>query len=172
MMPKKIFRWTLQQIPNLILKRFSIYVPYTIKKWLASYHPDQEIRNLFLRLTGVEVGKDAYINLNVMIVDDRYAKDVKIKIGNRVAISPGVIIISASAPNMSLLRNNDYVKNRLIKTESVQIEDDVWIGAGAVIMPGVKIGRESIVGAGAVVTKDVLEKTVVGGVPAKVIRKL
>ena len=171
-MSRKLFRWAMQKIPNLILKRISIYVPYTIKKWLASYHPDQELRNLFLRLTGVEVGKDTYINPNVIIVDDRYAEDVKIKIGNRVAISPGVIIISASAPNMSLLCNNDYVKNELIKTESVIIEDDAWIGAGVIIMPGVKIGRESIVGAGAVVTKDVPEKTVVAGVPARIIKKL
>lgn len=171
-MSKKLFRWALQEIPNLILKGISIYVPYTLKKWLASYHPDQEIRNLFLRLTGVEVGKDTYINPNVTIVDDRYAKDVKIKIGNRVAISPGVIIISASAPNMSLLRNNNYVKNTLMKTESVIIEDDAWIGAGAIIMPGVKIGKESIIGAGAVVTKDVPERTIVAGVPACVIKKL
>jgi len=171
-MSKKLFRWALQEIPNLILKRISVYFPYTLKKWLASYHPDHEIRNLFLRLTGVEVGKDAYINLNVIIVDDRYAKNVKIKIGNRVAISPGVIIISASAPNMSLLCKNDYVKNRIIKTESVQIEDDVWIGAGAVIMPGVKIGKESVVGAGAVVTKDVPRRTIVAGVPARIIKKL
>lgn len=171
-MSKKIFRWVLQEIPNRILKKIAAYIPYTYKKWLASNHPDQEIRNLFFRLTGIKIGKDTFINPNVIIVDDKYATDVKIKIGNRVAISPGVIIISASAPNNSLLKDNEYVKNNLIKTESVVIEDDVWIGAGAIILPGVRIGKESIIGAGAVVTKDIPEKVIVAGVPARIIKKL
>ncbi len=51
------------------------------------------------------------------------------------------------------------------------IEDDVWIGRNAIIMPGVRIGKGSIVGAGAVVTKNVEPYSIVGGVPAKLIRK-
>jgi acetyltransferase-like isoleucine patch superfamily enzyme len=54
----------------------------------------------------------------------------------------------------------------------VTIEDDVWIGANAVILPGVTIGRHAVVAAGAVVTTDVLENTVVGGVPARIIKKI
>lgn len=171
-MPRKIFRLILQEIPNRILQKIAKYIPYTFKKWLASNHPDQEIRNLFFRLTGIEIGEDTFINLNVIIVDDKYAKDVKIKIGKRVAISPGVIIISASAPNNSLLKNNGYVKKNLIKTESVIIEDDVWIGAGTIILPGIRIGRMAIIGAGSVVTKDVPERTVVAGNPAKIINRI
>ena len=53
----------------------------------------------------------------------------------------------------------------------VIIEDDVWIGMRVIILPGVKIGRSSIIGAGAVVTHDVLPFTVVGGVPAKFIKE-
>jgi maltose O-acetyltransferase len=55
--------------------------------------------------------------------------------------------------------------------EPVIIEDDVWIGARVIILPGVKIGKGSIVGAGAVVTKDVEPYSIVAGVPAKLIRK-
>lgn len=58
------------------------------------------------------------------------------------------------------------------KEETIHIEDNVYIGTGAIILPGVRIGRESVVGAGAVVTKDVAPGTVVAGVPAKVIKKL
>jgi len=171
-MHKKLFRFALQEIPNRILKKIGMYIPYTYKKWLASNHPDEEIRRLFFSLTGIDIGKDAFINPNVIIVDDRFATAVKIQIGNRVAIAPGVIFISSSSPNNSLLKDNDYVKNNLVKTESIIIDDDAWIGARAVIMPGVKIGKKSIIGAGAVVTKDVPDETIVAGVPARIIRKL
>ena len=59
-----------------------------------------------------------------------------------------------------------------VSTQPVVIGDDVWIGANAVILPGVTIGRHCVVAAGAVVTKDVPDNTVVGGVPAKIIKKL
>lgn len=171
-MYKKLFRLMLQELPNRILKKIGTHVPYTYKKWLASNHPDEEIRRLFFSLTGVNIGKDSFINPNVIIVDDRFATNVKIKIGNRVAIAPGVILISSSSPNNSILKENDYVKNNLIKTESIIIEDDAWIGAGAIIMPGIKIGAKSIVGAGSVVTKDVPAETIVVGIPARVTKKL
>ncbi len=57
-----------------------------------------------------------------------------------------------------------------LKNISVTIEDDVWIGSRVIILPGIKIGKGSIIGAGAVVTKDVPEYSIVGGVPAKLIR--
>ena len=59
-----------------------------------------------------------------------------------------------------------------VNTSEIVIDDDVWIGANAVITAGVHIGRHSVVAAGAVVTKDVPEYSVVGGVPAKVIRTI
>jgi acetyltransferase-like isoleucine patch superfamily enzyme len=54
----------------------------------------------------------------------------------------------------------------------VVIEDDAWIGMNAVILPGVRVGKASIVGTGSVVTKDVPDYTVVGGIPARVLRQL
>ena len=56
--------------------------------------------------------------------------------------------------------------------EKVEIGDNVWIGSGSVILPGVCIGAGSIIGAGAVVTKDVPERSIVAGVPARIIRRL
>ena len=83
------------------------------------------------------------------------------------------------APNVSILNSTHNYQNidlPLImqgeeKNLNPVIEDDVWIGRNAVIMPSIKIGQGSIVGAGAVVTKDVEPYSIVGGVPAKFIKK-
>lgn len=63
-------------------------------------------------------------------------------------------------------------ENRYTQTAPITIADHVWIGAGAIILAGVTVGEGAVVGAGAVVTQDVAPKTLVGGVPAKLIKKL
>ena len=88
-------------------------------------------------------------------------------IGNNVGIGPGVIVTTSN--------HGDPVggETRLaaaLVTEPVVIEDDVNIGVGAIILPGVRVGRGSRIGAGAVVTKDVAPGRVVAGVPARVLR--
>jgi acetyltransferase-like isoleucine patch superfamily enzyme len=87
----------------------------------------------------------------------------RISIGNRVSIGAGVLIMDTDAHSMVLGER----KSGLGLTAPVIIEDDVFIGARAIILKGVRIGRGSIVGAGAVVVKDVLSLTIVGGNPAK-----
>lgn len=63
-------------------------------------------------------------------------------------------------------------KGRGNSTAPIHVGDRVWIGAGVTILPGIRIGNDAVVAAGAVVTKDVAERTLVGGVPAKLIRSL
>jgi len=91
----------------------------------------------------------------------------KISIGNHVLIAPGVFITD-HAHN---IKAGVLIDAQGCKSSPVCIADDVWLGANAVILPGVSIGRGAVVGAGAVVTKDVGENTIVVGVPAKVLRK-
>lgn len=88
-------------------------------------------------------------------------------IGDRAAIAQRVTIITASDPNYSHL--SQYVEQIRGK---VTIQEDAWIGAGAIILPNLTIGAGSIVAAGAVVTRDVPSFCVVAGVPAKVIKTL
>jgi len=91
-------------------------------------------------------------------------------IGNDVLIASRVFITDHSH-NIDCLEFPPIRGGRL-DVSPVVIEDEVWIGEGAVILKGVTVGRRAVIGANAVVTKDVLPCTVVGGVPAKLIRKL
>jgi acetyltransferase-like isoleucine patch superfamily enzyme len=90
-----------------------------------------------------------------------------VSIGNRVLIGPHVCICTGTHEIDPLVR-----KECSSFALPVVIEDDVWIGASVTILPGVRIGKGSMVAAGAVVAKDVDSGVVVGGVPAKVIKKL
>jgi acetyltransferase-like isoleucine patch superfamily enzyme len=83
-----------------------------------------------------------------------------VRIGSRVLIASHVVITSRAHP-VALPR---YGQN---EDAPIVIEDDVWIGAGAIVLPGVTVGRGSIVAAGAVVTKSVQPYTIAGGVPAR-----
>ena len=92
-----------------------------------------------------------------------------VEIGNHVNLAQGITVTA-------LNHNFDDTERRIdeqgVSTTPVTIEDDVWIGANAVILPGVTIGNHCVVAAGAVVTKNVPPHSLVAGVPAKVIKKI
>lgn len=108
----------------------------------------------------IHIGSNNYINFDVTILDS-----YEVYIGNNVFIAPKVLISPVTHPLLAKDRRNLIIN-------AIHIEDDVWIGAGAIILPGVTIHRGAIIGAGAVVNKDVEENTVVVGVPAKVTKKI
>jgi len=144
-------------------------LPRKIVRWLAINHPDNRTRKIFYQATGVQIGEGTVINPGV-IVEDCYRGLVKI--GDRVSIAAGVMLIADAAPNNSRLAEIPYVRDHLIVEKPVTIEDDAWIGAAAIILPGVVVGRAAIIGAGAVVTSSVPPFTIAAGVPAKVVRRL
>lgn len=86
-----------------------------------------------------------------------------ITIEDNVQIGPHVTVVTD---------NHDFENRYVLKCRSVHIGKNAWIGAGATIMPGVSIGENAVIAGGAVVTKDVPAKVIVGGNPAKVIKKL
>jgi acetyltransferase-like isoleucine patch superfamily enzyme len=90
-------------------------------------------------------------------------------IGNHVNLAQGITV---TALNHNFADSSSKIDEQGISTKPVLIGDDVWIGANAVILPGVTIGRHVVVAAGAVVTKDVPDYSLVAGVPAKEIKKL
>ena len=109
-----------------------------------------------LRRDGISIGAYSRINRNCCL-------DVRgpLRIGDNVSVSPEVTILTAS-------HRFDDPRFR-VETRPVVIEDHVWIGSRAMILPGVTLGRGSIVAAGAVVTRDVSPLAIVAGVPASVV---
>lgn len=116
------------------------------------------------------VGNECFINYNCTFLDIS-----PITLGNSVWIGAGVNIVTPEHPLIAEERvNNDYPDGRhdLEFSRPITIKDNCWICSGATITGGVTIGENSIVAAGAVVTKDVPPNVIVGGVPAKVIREI
>ena len=124
------------------------------------------MRPPLLRWCGFSVGPDVYIADGLIIVEE-LADRGNLIIGARVSIAPRVTIVTSSHPNDSRIRTVAPVAKG-----PVHIEDDAWIGTGAVILPGVRIGRGAVVGANAVVTRDVPPLTIVAGHPAEAVRSL
>jgi acetyltransferase-like isoleucine patch superfamily enzyme len=114
--------------------------------------------------SGIKIGRDSLIGEYSVIRGQG-----GVTIGDRVYTSPFTQIIAVNHifedPSISFIEQG-------ITAEGIVIEDDVWLGSGAVITDGVRIGKGAVVAAGAVVTKDVPAHTVVGGVPAKEIKKI
>jgi acetyltransferase-like isoleucine patch superfamily enzyme len=135
-----------------------------ILKIMGKGFPSNKLRIFFFRLAGYKIGERVYIGEGLLISDKLNSKNY-FEINDRVAISPRVTIITHSDPNNSFL-------TKIIpkKKGKVKICKDAWIGAGAIILPGITIGEASVVGSGAVVTKNVEPYSIVGGVPAKLIK--
>jgi len=144
-------------------------LPRKLLRWLGAHHPDNRTRKIFFRMTGVHIGEGTNITPG-LVVNDGYSG--LCSIGKRVSIATNVTLVADSNPNNSRLGDQPYVKEHLVKQGPVIIEDDVWLGTNAVVLPGVRIGRGAVVGAGAVVTRNVDPFTVVAGVPARPIRAL
>ena len=110
----------------------------------------------------VFLGDNVYANFNLTLVDD-----ADIYIGNKVMFGPNVTVATANNPILPELRERALQYNR-----EVRIGDNVWIGSGAIIVPGVTIGENSVIGAGSVVTKDIPANVVAVGNPCRVLREI
>lgn len=110
----------------------------------------------------VIIGKHTRIGLHNTIIGP-------VTIGDHVNLAQGITV---TALNHNFADTTRGIDEQGVTTKPIVIGDDVWIGANAVILPGVTIGRHAVVAAGAVVTQDVPEKSLVGGVPAKIIKSL
>lgn len=144
----------------------------------SSYHTLEELRALFVELTGrpvpndfvifppfnADCGKNIHLGRNVFINSGcKFQDQGGIYIGDRALIGHNVVLATLNHPLDPELRS-------CLDPEPIRLDDDVWIGSGSIVLPGVTIGKGSVVAAGAVVNKDVPPMTIVGGVPAKPIK--
>lgn len=110
--------------------------------------------------THIHLGKGTYINFNCNFIDDG-----DIYVGERVMLGAGVTIATVGHPIKPDMREYMY-------TDPVRIGDNCWIGASVTICPGVTIGKNSVIGAGSVVTKDIPANVIAAGNPCRVIREI
>ena len=110
----------------------------------------------------VHFGKNIYANFNLTLVDDTH-----IYIGDYTMIGPNVVISTAGHPILPELREKSYQFNI-----PVHIGKNCWLGAGVIVLPGVTIGDNSVIGAGSIVTKDIPANVVAVGNPCRVLREI
>lgn len=116
-------------------------------------------------------GNNCEVNMNCTFIDDNV-----IRIGNNALIAPNVQIYTAYHPTNAIARFGQPGQDgsfAFCKTQTapVVIGDRVWIGGGAIIMPGVTIGDNVVIGAGSVVTKDIPSNSIAYGIPCRVVRE-
>ena len=109
----------------------------------------------------LRVGRKVFINHNCTVSDIG-----GVEIGDEVLIAPNVGLLSSGHPL------EPFERTRRVTAAPIVIGRNVWLGAGSTVLQGVTIGADSVVAAGSVVTRDVPPATLVGGVPARVIREL
>lgn len=146
-------------LPSNIDKRIEI-----LKKLLGEFHISSHLEGPINVAYGknIKIGKNTYGNFNLTLIDER-----EIKIGDGVLIAPNVTITTTGHPIDSTLRSEWKLYSL-----PINIEDNVWIGAHSVIFPGVTIGKNSIIGAGSVVTKNIPENVIAFGNPCKIYREI
>jgi maltose O-acetyltransferase len=110
----------------------------------------------------IDLGHNAYLNFNCVVLDVAH-----VQIGSNTLFGPGVHIYAATHPMLVAQR-----RTGLEMGSPVSIEDDVWVGGGTIVCPGITIGKGSVIGAGSVVTRSVPPGVFAAGNPCRVIRKL
>ncbi len=110
----------------------------------------------------VHFGKNVYANFNLTLVDDG-----DIFVGDYTMLAPNVVLATAGHPILPELREKAYQYNLTVK-----IGKNCWLGAGVVVLPGVTVGDNSVIGAGSVVTKDIPPNVIAVGNPCRVLRKI
>lgn len=112
--------------------------------------------------SNITIGEGTFINYNLTALDV-----VAVSIGSHCQIGPNVQLLTATHPVEAGPR-----RDKLESARPIVVGDNVWLGGGAIVLPGVTIGENTVVGAGSVVTRDIPSNVVAAGVPARIIRSI
>lgn len=156
-----------------VIRELAVYVLF-----IVGMVPIHHVRRIVYRLAGIKIGKGSAIHMgarfynpeNIIIGNDSIIGEgvvldgrAKLRIGDHVDIASEVMIYNSEHK----IDSDNFAAADDVIQEQVEIDDYSFIGPRAIILPGVKVGRGAIIGAGAVVTRDVEPFSVVGGIPAK-----
>lgn len=167
---------------KLLLIAYYIFINKLPSTLMGVNFFSKSIRPFFLKFFFSSVGKEICIENNIYFgkgkdisIGDKSGIGINarlqgpLKIGNYVMMGPNVSIYTENHCTADI--NTPMMSQGFTDKKQVTIEDDVWIGINVTILPGVTIGKGSVLAAGAVVTKDVPSYTIVGGNPAKIIKR-
>ncbi len=166
-----------QAIAKILNRLYNYYLDFKLMllRWVG-YIPFHFVRRFFYRASGIKIGRHSIIHMRAnffqpknitigqgTIIGDNVFLDGRatLKIGDNVDIASHVLIYNSEHD----ISSEDF----RAREEAVEIGDYVFIGPRVIILPGTKIGRGAVVAAGAVVTKDVPDLAIVGGVPARIV---
>ena len=147
---------------SVIHRSVRMYTPPYRKFSLGDYSVVESYSCINNAVGDVVIGDHTRIGLHNTVIGP-------VTIGSHVNLAQGITI---TALNHNFAEKEQRIDEQGVSTNPVKIGDDIWIGANAVILPGVSIGNHSVVAAGAVVTKDVPAHSLVAGVPAKIIKEI
>lgn len=163
-----------------IIKDIIVNAKRLTQKMNTSVLTSEEIRQCFSELVGQNIGED--FNLNLPFYTD-FGRNIKV--GKNVFINFGCTFMDRGgitigdnafiAPGVMLITENHGImpeKRRYLTSKPIVLGKNVWIGAGAIVLPGVTVGDNAVIGAGSVVTKNVPKNAVVAGNPAKIIKNV
>ena len=163
--------WWIRPFVFLFMKRGKGSVIYrSVRKDITPFHPFSIGRRSVVEdyscinnaVGEIQIGNDTRIGLHNTIIGP-------VHIGNHVNLAQGVVV---SGLNHNYQHPDRLISEQGVSTALITINDDVWIGANAVIAAGVTIGKHCVIGAGSVVTKDIPDYSVAAGCPAKVIKTI
>lgn len=154
-----------RELPRVRLYSPVLWWRYFVR-FFTSFVPPSPVKSFLYGLTGIKVERGVFIGDGVYFVDG--FKGALIELRRAAVLSPRVILVAMAVPGDSSLAREYYVT----KTSKIVVEEDAWIGAGAVILPGVTIGRGAIIGANAVVNQSVGSFEVWAGVPARHVKNV
>lgn len=166
--PRRWVRWfilpfTIQKGKGALIRRNSRFDVLPINKFtLGDYSTIEDYTTINNGVGDVLIGKHTRIGIGSVIIGP-------VVVGNKVRLAQHVVV---SGLNHNYESVNEAICDQGVSTKEVFIGSESWVGANAVILPGVKIGKHCVVAAGSVVTKNVDDYTVVAGNPAKPVKKL
>lgn len=159
----KLYLVTINQIPCRHKSFLNYFKRIYLKMVLENMGDNVNVRPQIKFVNGSNIS----LGNNSGIGEKSFIQDIgKVTIGNDVLMGPEVMIFTS---NHNTLRT-DLIRNQKLNIKDVVIEDDVWIGARVIILPGVKVAKGTVIGAGSIVTKDTEEYTIIGGNPARKIK--